>query len=952
MPHDNQFDFDVFISYSSKDKAWVRGELLKRIEAAGLKAFIDFRDFTRGAPSIKQMERGVVECRKTLLVLTPNYVNSEWAEIENIMAQTLSPANRDLRMIPLLKTECVKPPRIGALTHIDFTEGSDIDLAWRQLLTALGKPPEPELPSEPPRDEWFLAHPYPMPPNFTGRLDERAMLTRWLKEDSAHPLLVLRALGGFGKSALVWHWLTHDVSFADWPRVVWWSFYEGDTSFEHFLTETLNYLSGGKIHAKQISLKDATNTLLKMLHEPGTLLVLDGFERALRAFSGLDAAYQGDYEKSEVRGGGSGDSDRDCVSPLAETFLYQVALQPKLRSRVLLTTRLCPRILEARGAGLWAGCVEHELHQMESHDAVAFFRGRGIRGTDSEIKHECAAYGYHPLSLNLLAGWIVQDLQQRGDIGAARRLDVGGKDETGLARQRQRQHHVLEASYNSLSPSQQKLLSTIACLRNPVKYEVLRALAESEPIAKSKGRKRKESPPERLGLSDVNLDSDLRDLVARGLLHHDTKDGRFDLHPIVRRYAYDRLAERDRVTAHTLLRDYFAAVPESEKVTRLEDLAPVIELYHHTVRAGQFDEAFTLFHGRLHRSIYFQFGAYQLQIELLRALFPDGEDGPPRLKSENAMASTMNDLALVYSLTGQPRRAQPLFESLNAIYEKQVDNKRNLACGLGNLATEQLVVGTLRAAEDNLRRGIALCQEIKKEFEEAMGHQELGHLLAYRIAHAESKTELTTSVMLFKRLNLLFGKGLSCAYLAKRELLLMRSSSQLATADRYSAIPLARRALELADETARDSRFVYPIRDYVRAHWLLGAAYRVTGQDDEAELHLLEALERCRKINMVDHEADILIDLARLRAATGAPDESQRLAEEALLITERSGYVLQGADAHLELAKLALARGDRKLAEEHAEEATALATCDGPPDYTYKAAYDEAEALLKRLGAD
>ena len=28
----------------------------------------------------------------------------------------------------------------------------------------------------------------------------------------------------------------------------------------------------------------------------------------------------------------------------------------------------------------------------------------------------------------------------------------------------------------------------------------------------------------------------------------------------------------------------------------------------------------------------------------------------------------------------------------------------------------------------------------------------------------------------------------------------------------------------------------------------------------------------------------------------------------------------------------------------------ALATCDGPPDYTYKVAYDEAGALLARLG--
>ena len=215
-----EFDFDVFISYSSKDKTWVRGGLLKRLEQAGLKAFIDFRDFTRGAPSIKEMERGVLKCRKTLLILTPNYFESGWGVIENMMVQTLDPANVGLRLIPLLKTQCSKPLSIGALTHIDFTDGADLDLAWRQLLTALGKPPEPEPAKEPQPEGWFLAHPYPMPPNFTGRLDERKMLNRWLDADATHPLLSLRALGGFGKSALVWHWLTHDIQPAAWPMTV------------------------------------------------------------------------------------------------------------------------------------------------------------------------------------------------------------------------------------------------------------------------------------------------------------------------------------------------------------------------------------------------------------------------------------------------------------------------------------------------------------------------------------------------------------------------------------------------------------------------------------------------------------------------------------------------------------------------------------------------------------
>jgi tetratricopeptide (TPR) repeat protein len=197
------------------------------------------------------------------------------------------------------------------------------------------------------------------------------------------------------------------------------------------------------------------------------------------------------------------------------------------------------------------------------------------------------------------------------------------------------------------------------------------------------------------------------------------------------------------------------------------------------------------------------------------------------------------------------------------------------------------------------------------------------------------------------------GQCIVWSYRALRELLRLRQAAcggslKSPSSDFKSALAPARRALELADEEARTS---YPVeRDYVRIHWLLGAAHRVAGQTDQAERHLHEALERCRRISMVDHEADILIDLARLRAATGSSDEARRLAEEALLITERSGYVLQSADAHLELAKLALARGDKDTAKEHAQKARNLATCDGPPDYTYKAAYDEAGALLDQLG--
>ena len=95
--------------------------------------------------------------------------------------------------------------------------------------------------------------------------------------------------------------------------------------------------------------------------------------------------------------------------------------------------------------------------------------------------------------------------------------------------------------------------------------------------------------------------------------------------------------------------------------------------------------------------------------------------------------------------------------------------------------------------------------------------------------------------------------------------------------------------------------------------------------------------------------------MARVSTDRNDDVQAEQLAREALGIAERCGYVLQQADAHLELAKVYL-RGKANgkdlagLARYHAERARDCAFCDGPPDYTYKVAYDEAVALLAGMG--
>ena len=162
--------------------------------------------------------------------------------------------------------------------------------------------------------------------------------------------------------------------------------------------------------------------------------------------------------------------------------------------------------------------------------------------------------------------------------------------------------------------------------------------------------------------------------------------------------------------------------------------------------------------------------------------------------------------------------------------------------------------------------------------------------------------------------------------------MIARANPQSKTSSLESAIRFALHALELSDKTSR-TRFPFPV-DYMRAFWLLGTAYRENKDFNKAQENLAKAIDTCRQTNNVMFEADILLDLARLRYDQKNYEEAKNMAEEALTITERCGYVLQGADVNLFLAQYALEQEqDKAKAKQYAEEAKKLATCDGPPYY-------------------
>ncbi|MBI5934003.1 MAG: hypothetical protein HY867_09870 [Chloroflexi bacterium] len=773
---------------------------------------------------------------------------------------------------------------------------------------------------QPSTSKWFYGHRYGDLATFTGRETELKILDEWLGNDKDN-LLMLRALGGFGKSALAWTWFNR-VDRAQWPTAVWWSFYEKESGFESFLSETLKHLG---VEVKE-SARQQVNDLLEAMRGTNILIALDGFERLLRQYGRMDAALQSDDEDADID-----PSQRDCSSPLTETFLRGLS-GAVTKSKVLMTTRLCPRALESADGKLLKGCRDESLSAFSPEDAVTYFHNEGIKATRAEIIEVCAAYGYHPLSLSLLVGLINEDHAHRGDIAAVKNLEI-------FEDVRARRHHVLQRAYESLATERRDLLSKISCFRGSMEYAVLKKVFPSP-----------------------DLDKALLDLRKRGLLQFAGENQRYDMHPIVRHYAYDHFTdEKRRKEAHVGLAKYFGDnMPVTNtRVKALEDLAPVIELYHHMVGAGNLDEALKLFYDRINQPTYYQFGAYQLRIELLRALFLDGEDKPPKVNTKRSQSWTANGLANSYSLSGQPANAVRLF-LISAKLDGSDGDKKNLAIDLGNVAQQQLVIGELSAAERNLRRRIDLSLEIADEFREAVGHHELARILSYCGKWQDAEQEQDHALPIFKKLSAIQAEGNVWSYRALRFLLMAREEAILDTRKsnieyRISAIECAQRALEFADEDARTD--APTPRDYVDAYRFLGAANRMNNDLTLAEENLSKALDLCRQINSVDAEADILLDVARLRYAQGDFKDAQEKASEALMITERSGYVLQGADVNLFLAELAMnghrskvegQLSDKEAAIFHAQEALKLAYCDGG-EYKYKVAYEEAERLLERL---
>lgn len=111
---------DVFVSYSHDDAADVAA-LVQHLRDEGIDAVTD-ETFTPGR-SIELMIREAVDgCRHVALFLTPHWLESLWTSYEAALGRELDPKGERGVVIPLVYRECVLPPVLMEILHVDISD--------------------------------------------------------------------------------------------------------------------------------------------------------------------------------------------------------------------------------------------------------------------------------------------------------------------------------------------------------------------------------------------------------------------------------------------------------------------------------------------------------------------------------------------------------------------------------------------------------------------------------------------------------------------------------------------------------------------------------------------------------------------------------------------------------------------------------------------------------------
>ena len=821
-----------------------------------------------------------------------------------------------------------------------------------------------ETDSIPAPPAFYAEPPYIGSHKFVGRDAQLQTLSDWAAAANPHPVLLFEAIGGSGKSMLTWEWTTKQATNVrkDWAGRFWYSFYEKGAVMADFCGRALAYMTGRPL--KEFRRKKTaalSELLLHQLRAQPWLLILDGLERVLVAYHRYDAAQVPD----EDAGGSDQIARRDpcaAISPDDDELLF--ALASASPSKLLITSRLVPRVLLNRSTQPIPGVFHERLPGLRPSDAELLLRSCGITGNSKEIQDYLTTHcDCHPLVTGVLAGLINDYLPDRGNFDAWVD-DANGGAALNLAALDliQKRNHILRAALDALPEKSRELLSTLALLSESVDYVTLSAFNPHVPPPPEEVAE-PEKPEDQWGwkymtdevkaqigeqysanlerwanyersvdtwrrskeveIASQRLAESVRDLERRGLLQYDTGARRYDLHPVVRGITTGDLRQEQKERYGHKVIDYFSRESRShyESAETLDDLRGGLQCVRTLIQIGKYQEAVDIFRGDLANAFLFNLEASASLLSLLRPFFREGWHQLPG-------AVSMDDAA--YLATCASRALERIGELEEALGAQEVGLRadlhesdcQSLNCSLANIGHIILEQNRVAAAARVLHHELESAAFLEKSF--------LFTSRLSRFRYLVLIGAMPDAEKMWARLDPMSRDWPRGIY--------RQGGAELDYAVfRYKRGDLDEEILVHAEKQIKIGRD----RSLLRAlHTLRGRWHLDHGIWELAAEGLHEAVRMAREIEQSDHESETLLTLANLHL--------RRLADPRAHAESLSNVK---NPAHGDLAALWLALGDPEQAKKHALAAYKWAWADGEP-YARRHELEKVRALLKQLGAE
>lgn len=126
---------DFFVSYTSVDRAWAEW-IAFVLEEAGFSTVIQAWDFRPGSNFVIEMQKAASEADRTIMVLSPDYLKSQFTSPEWAAAFAQDPQGIERKLLPIVVRKCNAPGLLRSVVHIDLS-AVDEDGARQQLLEGI-----------------------------------------------------------------------------------------------------------------------------------------------------------------------------------------------------------------------------------------------------------------------------------------------------------------------------------------------------------------------------------------------------------------------------------------------------------------------------------------------------------------------------------------------------------------------------------------------------------------------------------------------------------------------------------------------------------------------------------------------------------------------------------------------------------------------------------------------